>query len=189
MLSESPWDPSFVPTHKSSLSCSQSSQPWSCREQRGHIPRCVDTSPLPGNPAPFLSESDSLSRATASRKSSLTALISHPLYPGTPDCTDHAIQGACSTCVYICVRVCVRMCVSAHRHTRLLLSQTAGCQGRDPAPIPRGDLVWQTLLSEVSGQKHAASACHSGPAHQSAPPKGWGSAFSKGGLLLCLCPS
>ena len=187
MLSESPGDPSFFPIHKSSLSCSQSSQPLSfCHEQRGHIPRCMDTSPLPGNPAPFLSEPDSLSRATASRKSSLTAVVSHPLYPYTPDCTDHAIQGASSMCVYIRVRVCVRMCVSAHHHTRLLLSQAAGCQGRDPAPIPPGDLVWQTLLSEVSGQKHAASACHSGPAHQSAPPT---SAFSKGGLLLCLCPS
>lgn len=129
----------------------------------------MDTSPLPGNPVPFLSESDSLSRATASRKSSLTAFISHPLYPGTPDYTDHVIQGACSTRVYVCVRVCMHMCASAHGHTLLLLGQTAGYQGRDPAPAPSGDFAWQTLLSEVSGQKHAASACHSGPAHHSQP--------------------
>lgn len=129
----------------------------------------METSPLPGNPVPFLSESDSLSRATAARKSSLTALILHPLYPGTPDCTDRVIQGACSTCVYVCVHVCTHMCVSAQGHTRLLLSQTAGCQGRGPAPTLSGDLVWQSLLSEVSGQKPAASACHSGPAHHSQP--------------------
>ena len=147
VLSESPGTPPFFPIHKSSLS-------WAfCRERRGHIPRCMETSPLPGNPVPFLSESDSLSRATAARKSSLTALISHPLYPGTPDCTDRVIQGACSTCVYVCVHVCTHMCVSAQGHTRLLLSQTAGCQGRGPAPSLSGDLIWPPHTAQSLGPR------------------------------------